>query len=90
MELETCKRDKAEALLESVASKGWTNVTSEEQMVFSSLWSAAQPRIGTSEIRDGRDAGVFPPRDEERIFGQNLPSALMAKPFPERLGLAVR
>lgn len=86
MELETCKRDKAEALLESVASKGWTNVTSEEQMVFSSLWSAAQPRIGTSEIRDGRDAGVFPPRDEERIFGQNLPSALMAKPFPERLG----
>ena len=86
MELETCKREKAEALLESVAARGWTNVTSEEQMLFSSLWSAAQPRLGTTEIRDGRDAGVFPPRDEERIFGQNLPNALMAKPFPERLG----
>ena len=86
MEQETCKRNRAELLLETVAAKGWTNVSGEEQMLFSSLWSAAQPRLGTSEIRDGRDAGVFPPRDEERIFGTNLPNALMSKPFPERLG----
>lgn len=54
-------------------------------MLFSSLWSSAQPRLTKGDVRDGRDAGIFPPRDEERIFGVNLPQALMSKPFPERL-----
>lgn len=38
------------------------------------------------QVREGRDAGVFPPRDEERIFGPNLPRALQSKPFPEVFG----
>ena len=76
-------RGKLEALLELVAAKGWSNMGGEDQMRFAALWSAAQPRLGTSEVRDGRDAGVYPPRDEERIFGQNLPTALMSKPFPQ-------
>ena len=38
------------------------------------------------QVREGRGAGVFPPRDEERIFGPNLPRALQSLPFPEVLG----
>ena len=83
---ETASRDKLETLLEAVAAKGWANLSGEKQMLFSAVWSAAQPRLGASAIRDGRDAGVFPPRDEERIFGQNLPLALMSRAFPERFG----
>ena len=83
---ETCSRDQVEGLLETVAAKGWTNLSGQEQMLFAAVWSAAQPRLGQGVIRDGRDAGVFPPRDEERIFGHNLPQALMSRPFPERLG----
>lgn len=79
-------RGRAETLLEAVAAQGWSNLSGEDQMKFSAMWSAAQPRLGSREIRDGRDAGVFPPRDEERIFGQNLPQALMSKPFPEAFG----
>ena len=78
-------RGDAEVLLEEVAAKGWANLSSDAQLAFSSLWSSGQPRLGASEVRDGRDAGVFPPRDEDRIFGQNLPHALMSKPFPEAL-----
>ena len=73
-------RDAAEVLLEAVAAKGWTNLSGEQQMRFASIWSAAQPRLGASAIRDGRDAGIFPPRDEERIFGANLPQVLMPTP----------
>ena len=76
---------RAEVLFEQVAAKGWTSLGSEEQLRFSALWSAAQPRLTASEVRDGRDASVYPPRDEERIFGANLPTALMSKPFPENL-----
>ena len=71
-------------LLEAAAAKGWTNLSGEMQMRFAAIWSAAQPRLGVSAIRDGRDAGIFPPRDEERIFGAQLPQALMSKPFPPR------
>ena len=84
MVTETASRDKVDALLETVAARGWTNLSGEQQMMFSAVWSAAQPRLGATAVRDGRDAGVYPPRDEERIFGQNLPQALMSKPFPDR------
>ena len=56
-------------------------------MMFSAVWSAAQPRLGATAVRDGRDAGVYPPRDEERIFGQNLPQALMSEALPGSLQL---
>ncbi len=78
--------DRAERLFEKVAAKGWTNLSGEEQLEFSRIWSAAQPRLTPTEVRDGRDASVYPPRDEERIFGQNLPTALMAKAYPPALG----
>lgn len=74
-----------EALLERVASKGWASLGDEDQLSFGALWSAAQPRLSTTAVRDGRDAGVYPPRDEEKIFGVNLPHALMSKPFPPTL-----
>jgi len=82
---EAPSRQRAEALLEQAAHVGWANLGREEQLVFGQLWSAAQPRLKAQVVRDGRDAGVFPPRDEEKIFGQNLPGALMSKPFPDQL-----
>ena len=43
-------RDRAEALLERVAARGWTNLGHEEQLRFGSLWSAAQPRLKQAEV----------------------------------------
>ncbi|KAL1520670.1 hypothetical protein AB1Y20_022240 [Prymnesium parvum] len=76
------RRREAEALLERTAHVGWAQLAQDEQLRFGELWSAAQPRLRAQQLRDGRDAGVFPPRDEEKIFGLNLPSALLSKPFP--------
>ena len=44
-------RDRAEALLERVAARGWTNLGHEEQLLFGSIWSAAQPRLKQAEVR---------------------------------------
>ena len=44
-------RDHAEALLERVAARGWTNLGHEEQLLFGSIWSAAQPRLKQAEVR---------------------------------------
>lgn len=71
-----------DSILERTAHVGWANLSQREQLLLSELWSSALPRLRPEEVRDGRDAGVYPPRDEEKIFGINLPSALMGKPFP--------
>ena len=54
--------------------KRWASLGDEDQLSFGALWSAAQPRLDDRRA-DGRDAGVYLPRDEEKIFGVNLPHA---------------
>ena len=41
-------------------------VTSYEQARFEDLWKAAQPLLKAAEVKQGREEGVYPPRDQEK------------------------
>jgi len=79
------RRQESEAVLEKAAASGWAQLSPAEQAACEELWAAALPRLSAVEVRAGREEGVFPPRDQERVFGANLPRALRRLPL-EGLG----
>ena len=80
------RRQAAEPVLEKAAASGWSQLSPAEQADFEDLWKAALPSLPPAEVRRGREEGVFPPRDQERVFGSNLPRALMRQPLEGPLG----
>jgi hypothetical protein len=50
---------------------------------FEELWRSALPTLAVSCVKEGRAEGVFPPREQERVFGRNLPLALRGEPLSD-------
>jgi len=80
------RRNEAEGLVEKAAASGWSMLSPAEQAGFEELWRTALPSLPAQEVRRGREEGVFPPRDQERVFGANLPLALTKRPLEGPLG----
>ncbi|EOD03680.1 hypothetical protein EMIHUDRAFT_446712, partial [Emiliania huxleyi CCMP1516] len=80
------RRNEAEGLVEKAAASGWSQLSPAEQAGFEELWRTALPSLPAQEVRRGREEGVFPPRDQERVFGANLPLALTGRPLEGPLG----
>jgi hypothetical protein len=80
------RRQEAEGVLEKAAASGWTMLSPAEQATFEDLFKAAMPSLSAAEVRRGREENVFPPRDQERVFGANLPLALTGQPLQGPLG----
>lgn len=80
------RRQEAEAVLEKAAASGWSQLSPAEQATFEELFKAGMPSLSQAEVRRGREEGVFPPRDQERVFGANLPLALTGQTLQGPLG----
>ncbi len=67
-------------------SGGCADLEGEDRLLFQELWLAAQPRLSGAQLRAGREQAVFPARDEEKVFGPNLPAALTGRALGSWLG----
>ena len=76
---------RAEELLRRTATSGWVNLSDEDRASLSAVWAASSQILTEDEVADGRAAGLYPPPEEERVFGTNLAGALRAHPFPKAL-----